>query len=169
MEVQQLGKILGDHSFSAPLSDSTLAEIGEIASLVCYPAGSMIFREGSSNPNLMLIRHGRVGLDINVPGRGPVRILTLGPGDMVAWSALFGTGEMTTSATALENTELITCCGKRLLELSQSNHEIGYQFMHRMATALANRLVATRLQLLDLFCDQSPAMALESKVPCDDT
>jgi len=159
MDGLRLGEILRELSFTSSLSDSARARIGEIATLACFPVGSVLFREGGGNPNFFLIREGRVGLDMNVPGRGPVRILTLGPGDMVGWSALIGSGEMTTSAMALENTEVIVCPGKKLMELSASNHEIGYQFMNRVAMALAHRLTSTRLQLLDLFEDPPPVLS----------
>lgn len=162
MDGQELGKILGELSFASQLPDEALTRIGEIASLECFSAGSVLFREGAGNPNLYLIRHGRVALDMTVPGRGPVRILTLGPGDMAAWSAVVGSGEMTTSATALENTEVVVCPGKKLLELSEANHEFGYRLMHRVAVALAHRLTATRLQLLDLFSNPEPASSVPS-------
>jgi hypothetical protein len=38
----------------------------------------------------------------------------------------------------------------------QSDHEFGYQFMRLLSMALAQRLTATRLQLLDLFAPASP-------------
>lgn len=168
MDGPQLGKILGELRFASPLSDAALEQIGEIASLECFASGAVLFREGVMNPNLYLIRQGRVALDMNVPGRGPVRILTLGPGDMAAWSAMIGSGEMTTSATAIENSEVIVCQGKKLLELSEANHEFGYQLMNRVAAALADRLTATRLQLLDLFSDPPPALSATLKESRDE-
>ena len=70
---------------------------------------------------------------------------------MLAWSALLGDGQMTATATALEDTRLISTAGQHLAELCNTNREFGYQLMTRVAEALAKRLVATRLQLLDLF------------------
>lgn len=157
MDGARLGKILGELSFASRLTEPALAQMGAIASLEHFSAGTVLFREGAHNPNFFLIREGRVALDMNVPGRGPVRILTLGLGDMVAWSAMIGSGEMTTSAVILEDTELVVCQGEELLRLSESNHEFGYQLMNRVAAALSHRLIATRLQLLDLFRDPPDA------------
>ena len=86
-----------------------------------------------------------------MPTRGGVRILSVGPGDMIAWSALLGDGRMTASAVAIEDTEVVAIPAADALALSETHPEFGYYLMQRVANALANRLVATRLQLLDLF------------------
>ena len=102
------------------------------------------------------IRHyvqGRVALEMNVPARGPVPILSLGPGDLVGWSALIGGGRMTATARATEDSEVVACAAKPLLEVCGRNAEVGYVLMRQLAVALSMRLVATRLQLLDLFGD----------------
>jgi hypothetical protein len=68
---------------------------------------------------------------------------------------LLGGGVMTVSASALEDTRAIAASGTELLELCRTNRELGFELMQRMAGALAQRLVATRLQLLDLFAPPS--------------
>ncbi len=119
-------------------------------------AGEVLFREGSQNADLFVIGSGTLALDMHVPGRGPTRILTLGPGELVAWSAILGDGRMTTSALAIEPAHLVAIPAERLLELCRSEPALGYQFMRAMAQAVSRRLVATRLQLLDLFSNSGP-------------
>lgn len=94
---------------------------------------------------------------MNVPGRGAVRILTLGPGEMAGWSALLDQGKMTASAVAVQDSEVIVAAADKLRQLCETNHDFGYHLMRQMAAALSERLVATRLQLLDLFADAPPA------------
>jgi CRP-like cAMP-binding protein len=60
---------------------------------------------------------------------------------------------MTASALALEATQVVSIDADELLALCEQNHTLGYQVMRRMSHSLANRLIATRLQLLDLFAD----------------
>ncbi len=96
-----------------------------------------------------------VALEMSVPERGMVRVLTLGAGDMVAWLALLGHGEMSTTAVSVEDTQAISISAPHLLEICESNPDVGYQIMRRMAQALSRRLVATRMQLLDLFSDET--------------
>jgi CRP-like cAMP-binding protein len=82
---------------------------------------------------------------------------------MVAWSALLGGGRMTTSAIAVENTQVLSLPAADVTALCESNHAFGYYLMRRMSQALADRLIATRLQLLDLFSESAPQIPLESE------
>jgi CRP-like cAMP-binding protein len=90
-----------------------------------------------------------------LPARACTRILTLGPGDIVAWSALLDEGLMTATAVATEDTELIQFSGVELRTLCDADSRLGCGLMRRVAEALADRLLATRLQLLDLFAGQA--------------
>ena len=164
METERLKKILSEQEFAARLPAKMLEQLADASRLREVPAGSTLFKEGSQSDDLYLIVEGQVVLDINFPGRGNVRILTLGAGDMVGWSALLGAGPMTTTAVAVTETRAVVAPGKKLLELCESDHEAGYQLMHRMAVALSRRLVATRLQLLDLFSDDPPKLSSEIEV-----
>lgn len=159
MDTQTLANVLGKLRFSEALPDQVIDRVAALAALRGFPADTLLFREGSQNDQLMIISVGRVALDMQVPGRGGVRIMSLGPGDMVAWSALLGGGSMTTSAVALEDTQIVAIRAADALSLCQSDPAFGYHLMRQVAQALANRLVATRLQLLDLFADTAPVVS----------
>jgi CRP/FNR family cyclic AMP-dependent transcriptional regulator len=162
VDAHVLAQVLGKLRFSASLPDEVLERLASSATLSGFPTGAILFREGSQNDRLMIITVGRVALDMNVPGRGETRILTLGPGDMVAWSALLGGGRMTTSAVAIEDTQVVSISAADALATGESNHTFGYYLMRQMGRCLADRLVATRLQLLDLFSESPSAMPLEA-------
>jgi CRP/FNR family transcriptional regulator, cyclic AMP receptor protein len=155
MEQQQLRHLLERLAFSADLPVDVLSELAAVSLLQRFAAGEVLFREGSQSQVLYLVAAGRVALDMDVPGRGQTRVLSLGPGDMLGWSALIGQGLMTTSAVTLDDCELIAISGTKLVEICDRNPEIGYPLMRRTAVALSKRLLATRLQLLDLFGDGS--------------
>ena len=164
MDTQQIQYVLQELQFSAELPASVLEPLAAKSSLHRIAAGKVLFREGSENANLYLVRSGRIAIEMNVPGRGAVRILTLGPGEVVGWSALLGQGNMTATALAVDDAELIAAAAEELRALSEANHDFGYHLMQRMASALSRRLLATRLQLLDLFGDApaDPAAALDA-------
>jgi CRP/FNR family transcriptional regulator, cyclic AMP receptor protein len=159
VDSQTLANVLRKLRFSEPLPDQVIERIAALATLRAFPADTLLFREGAQNDHLMIIARGRVALDVRVPGRGDVRVISLGPGDMVAWSALLGGGTMTTSAVAMEDTQVVAIRAADALALCQSDPVFGYHVMRQVAHALANRLVATRLQLLDLFADTAPLVA----------
>ncbi len=158
METDQLKFILEELRFSAALPSEVLERIAIAASLAHYSQGEFLFREGLDNHNLFLIREGRIALEMNVPGRGPVRLMTLGPGEMVGWSALLGQGRMTASAIVVQDAELVVSPADRLQQECAASGEFGYQLMRQMAEALSRRLVATRLQLLDLFANSASSV-----------
>ncbi len=137
--------------FAGNLPAAMLARLAAIARVVEWTEGTVIFREGDQRDDVYILRSGQVALEMNVPGRGSTRVLTVGPRELLAWSALLGDGRMTTSALAVEPTLAIAISGHELRQLCQADHEIGYHVMGQVASALSHRLLATRLQLLDLF------------------
>jgi CRP-like cAMP-binding protein len=146
---------LGSMTCLAELPATTLDRLAELARSEEYPVGHLLFREGGHNAMLYFICQGAVTLEMCVPGRGCMNLLTLGPGDLVAWSALLGSGVMTTGAHVVEPGRLLALDGGAVLALCEADHELGYHLMRRVALSLSNRLVATRLQLLDLFSTES--------------
>jgi CRP/FNR family transcriptional regulator, cyclic AMP receptor protein len=151
MDQVQLRQTLRELHFSAPLSDSTAEKLAAMLSPCDFPAGATLFEEGTFNPRLYLIVGGEIGLEMCVPARGCTRILTLGPGDLLAWSSLLGEGRMTATAIALRPAKLLTASAPDIGALCQADREFGYELMRGVAQALSKRLVATRLQLLDLY------------------
>src|SRR6188768_1026197 len=115
MQTERLSKLLRDISFSADLPDELLRKLAAISHVREFPKGAILFEEGTCNNDLYLIWSGRVALDMNVPSDGNVRILLLGPGDLVGWSAVLEVSEMTASAVATEDTEVVAVPADLLL------------------------------------------------------
>lgn len=163
MDTEKLKFVLEELHFSSALPSATVDHLAEASTAQQVPAGAMVFREGGPNDNLYLVRSGRLALEMGVPGRGAVRILTIGPGGMTGWSALLDPRKkMTTSAVALEDSEVLVAPADKLLELCEADHGFGFHLMRQMAGSLSKRLVATRLQLLDLF-SHAPSEVPSSK------
>ena len=135
------------------LSLDDLEKVARLATVESRCAGTVLFREGMISNRLFLIGQGSVALDMNVPRRVKVRILTIGPAEILGWSALLTDQRMTAMATVVEDVTLVSIPGEELKALCDSDHDVGYAVMRKMAVALAHRLLATRLQLLDLFSE----------------
>lgn len=133
-----------------------MARVAELASHHRLPMGAFVFREGELHCTAYVLQSGHVDLIMRTPGRGNQRILTLGPGDLVAWSALVGNSVMTCSALCTEDAGLIAIDAARLTDLVEGDAELGYRWMRWVAQSVSQRLLATRLQLLDLFAPLSP-------------
>ena len=65
---------------------------------------------------------------------------------------------MTATAIALEELQVMITTSEQIERLCQANQGVGYMLMHRVAASLARRLLATRLQLLDVYADEPPAV-----------
>lgn len=144
-------ELLGQLQFGTHLSPAAAAKLAPLLTVREFPAGTVLFEEGALHPWVYLIAAGDVGLEMCVPARGCTRILTLGPGDLLVWSALVGSGRMTATAVALTPTRVLAIPAEALRTLCEQDHDFGYEWMRATAAALAKRLVATRLQLLDLY------------------
>lgn len=138
--------ILGEHLEPAKLD--ALLELGELTHL---QPGSVLFREGEAIGHIFVLLAGRLNLAMHVPGRGNCHILTLGAGELVAWSAVLADGTMSCTALCVDEAKLLAVDAAKIQAEIKNDPEFGNQFMKMLASALAKRLVATRLQLLDLF------------------
>lgn len=148
-------KLLSATRFAEGLGNHHLQCMCRTARLVRFPAGSTLFQEGTIEDEIFVVITGHVRLSMSVPGRGDVTFLTAGPGDLVGWSGLISDGTMTATATTTEDSTLIALSGKRLQELCTCEKDLGYVLMKRVAQVLSQRLLATRIQLLDLFAHSS--------------
>ncbi|MFO0918808.1 MAG: cyclic nucleotide-binding domain-containing protein [Planctomycetaceae bacterium] len=149
-----LQQLTGD--FISGLPPESLAKLEEIAREEHFVPGSQLFAEGGEHPDLHIILQGHVRLEMAIPRRGRQPLLSLGTGDVLAWSALLSGGRMTASAIALDSVRTASISGVVLRGLCEADPQLGYQMMKQLATALSRRLIATRLQLLDLFQEHEP-------------
>jgi CRP-like cAMP-binding protein len=135
-----------------------VSEVLKVGQPQPFAPGAVLFREGTIHPFFHILELGSVRLDMAVPGRGRIPMLTIGPGDVLAWSALVAEGVMTSTAVALEPVTTLAFDGIRLRQLCSERPEIGYHVMKQVAGSLSRRLVATRLQLLDIFSADVPVL-----------
>ena len=118
---------------------------------VVVPDGELLGREGAVADVCYLVRRGRVGLEAQVPGSGSVRFLTVGPGELVGWSWLIPPHRWTADARAEGEVHAVALDGACLRRHCTEDPALGERLALRMAQVVAERLAATRLQLLDLY------------------
>ena len=116
-----------------------------------YDAGNYLFREGDAADQFYVVRQGAVALEIHVPAREAVIIETLHTGDLVGWSWLFPPYRWSFDARAIEPVAAIAFDGACLRGKCQTDHDLGYELMQRIAQVIIERLQATRLRLLDVY------------------
>ena len=156
MSQQELLSTLRDLRFLHDIAEEYLQQIVKVATLVEFPTGHVIFRDGEPTANIYLMVDGKVSLEVCAPGRGCQRILTVGTGELLGWSPLLEQTRSTATARAITPVRAVAINGGQVLSLCEHNPQLGFEFMRSTALALAQRLSATRMQLLDVYGEQIP-------------
>jgi len=141
---------LEGHPFLKGLGSVVLRELVAHAGRGSYAPGESIAREGDVAHAFFLIQEGKVGLEIASHDRPHLTILTLGPGDVFGWSWLVAPHRWRVDARALKFTRVLVLEGAELRRTLDRHPAEGYQFLLRFVPILAQRLDATRLQVLDV-------------------
>lgn len=142
---------LAEHPFMTEFVDEQLELIARGAGEVEFNEGAFLFREHEDADRFYLIVEGSVALKIHVPQTGPVPIQTISAGQALGWSWMMPPYKWHFDARAFSPVKAIVLDGEYLRRLFQDNSEIGYRFLRRITMVLAERLQATRLQLLDVY------------------
>ncbi len=133
------------------LSDQDIRHLASAARLVTFGKGERIFEQDRPATACWLLKQGGVVIDTVVPGRDPVLIQTLGPGDILGWSWLVSPPRWHFGAVAVEPATAIELDVATLRELAAAHPDFGYALMSRFLQVLLDRLQATRARLLDLY------------------
>ncbi len=157
MEKKAIHDLLQTHPFFEGMDRETLELIGGCGANVRIEEGEYLAQEGDESKRFYAIRHGRIAVQIRVPGRGPVTIQTLEDGDILGWSWLFPPYRWIYDARALELTRAVRFEGACIREKCERNPAMGYELMKRFAGIFAKRIEATRLQLLDVYGNATSA------------
>ncbi len=151
---------LGRHAFTRGLSADRLARLAALAISVDMPAGHRIFEEGEPAARLWLISTGRVVLDLRVLGRHRLIVETLGPGDELGLSWLSPAAQWQFGAYAQLPVTAFELPAAGLVELCETDYELGYQLTRQLLSTAISRLQAARIRILDLYAAPPAAAGL---------
>lgn len=151
VETETIVQALTEHPFLKGLNDRYLQLIAKCASSVRFEPKQYILREGQNADTFFLIRYGKVSIEVFAAGRGAITIQTVGEGEVLGWSWLIPPHQWRFDARATELTRGIALDGKYLRQQCNEEQAFGYELLKRLANVMAERLHATRLQLLDMY------------------
>jgi CRP-like cAMP-binding protein len=140
-----------------------LEQISSISHLRDYNEGDIVFRQGDAAQNVYLIVSGAVSLEICAAGSGCKQILTVSTGELLGWSSMLEQSCYTARARVLTTTRLAEINAAQFLTICERDPQFGYELMRRTAMALAKRLSATRMQLLDVYGGNLPVVPFEAE------
>ncbi len=149
--MKTLEPYLQGHPFLEGLAPEHIKLIVGCAANRRYNPGEFLFHEGEEANMMYLIRQGKVSVELFVPGRGAITIQTLDDGDVLGWAWLIPPHVWRFDARAIDLTRVIVLDGKCLRKKCEEDYRLGYEFMKRVAHLMQEQLMATRLQLLDIY------------------
>jgi CRP/FNR family cyclic AMP-dependent transcriptional regulator len=118
---------------------------------VVVKAGDRLFREGEPADTFYLVRAGRVSLSTHAPARGSIVIETLDPGEIVGWSWIVPPYVWHFDARAVDEVHAVAFDGACLRGKCEADPALGYDLMRRFAGIMLDRLLHTRLRLVDVY------------------
>jgi CRP-like cAMP-binding protein len=147
----ELVALLNATWFGANLPPEAQVRLVSIARRYQVPAGTTILTEGQLANELGIVLSGRVSLRTLVPEQGWITILTVEPGDIFGQSAIVSPYRSTSTVVALQPVDALALDGPALRAMLAADHDLAAALYPRVLQAMARRLSATRLQMLDLF------------------
>jgi CRP-like cAMP-binding protein len=155
MENSNLLELLQKHPFTQGFERKHLERLAELGHEIKFERDRIIFRERDESSFFYLLISGKVALEVTALGR-TLRVQTLSDGEELGWSSVLPSTGKHFQARALGTVRAIVFDGARLREACEVDHSFGYALMKQLLQLVAERLQATRIQLLDMY---SPAGA----------
>jgi CRP-like cAMP-binding protein len=138
-------------SFLHDIDPAHLEQIASIAEARVYDASDVLFHEGEPAEYVYLVVTGKIKLELCPSTIYQKNLMTVGPGEMLGWSAFVEECNYASTGVVVAPTQLIRIEGKRLRAICDREPEFGYDFMHRIMRALAQRLTTTWSQLAHVY------------------
>jgi CRP-like cAMP-binding protein len=139
------------HPFLRGMSEAHLEQLASCTQVVTVTVGQYLGRERETASAFYLLQTGQVAIEIHSPNKGTVRILTIGPGEVVGWSWLVPPHRWQFDARVVEAIQALALDARCLRGKCEHDHELGYQLLKHLVDVIGGRLAATRLQLLDIY------------------
>jgi CRP/FNR family transcriptional regulator, cyclic AMP receptor protein len=148
---QTISALLGQTWFAADMPADACERLAAIGEFMDYPTGSTVLQEGAPCRALGVVLKGRIALRLALPGAGERTIITVDDGDLFGWSALLPEPVATSTGVTLVPTSAVMFERERLVATLAADRDLAAAMYPRVLVAVARRLAATRLQLLDVY------------------
>jgi CRP-like cAMP-binding protein len=136
------------------LEESELEQVARIARLKSARAGEPVDVQGQPADKFYILVSGRLAVILNLDfgvAQQTYQIMTLGPGQMFAWSGLVGNPYYTAGSRALTDCSFLEFDVAALQALFEQDPRLGYVMMRLVAQTIASRLRHIQLQLAQQY------------------
>jgi CRP/FNR family transcriptional regulator, cyclic AMP receptor protein len=142
---------LAMHPFVADMPTTWLQRLSVHAAPILRPNGRRLFRADGVADKFWLVCAGDVALDFHVPGRGDVVIEHVRTGGVVGWSWQFAPYQWTLGGVVADELHALQFNAPGVRNLIGEDPELGRDLTLRFSRVLAERLLAARHRLIELY------------------
>ena len=143
-------ELLRRYPHFATVQEESLQRVAMIGVEKQFEPGDILFKEGDPADLLFVVEEGEVGLQAVLGSGDRKPVDTLVGGDIMCTSALVEPYELRFEGIARKPTKVIAIQAEKLRELFETDTEMGYRLMCRIAEAMLRRLEGARHQLAAL-------------------
>lgn len=151
VQTENLGRIIDEHPFFQGIDAKLRALLVGCAANERFEAGDYLFRNGQTANKFFLVRAGSVAVEVDVPGKPPIIIETVGEGEVLGWSWIVPPHVSSFDARAMTLTRALSFDATCLRRKMEADCVLGYEVLRRFVPMMAHRLQSARLQMLDLY------------------
>ena len=149
MTAADVGTALRRQPLMREFTPSQFDQLMRIADVVEFEPNEVIHREGDESDRLFVVLRGHVAIEL--AGQHEVlRVETVGPGGEFGWSSMLQGAGRYFQSRALDGVQAMAFEASDLRQMCEEDARFGYALMSRLLAVVAERLQATRLQIVDM-------------------
>ncbi|MBI4557851.1 MAG: cyclic nucleotide-binding domain-containing protein [Candidatus Hydrogenedentes bacterium] len=152
--MEDVSALLAAHPFLAGMAGEHISRLAQSATEASFDEHESLFRVGEPAQTCFLVIRGQVDLEVFDQRRGPIIIQTIEDGGVVGWSWVVPPYRWSFDARAVAPTQAIALQAAHVREACEKDSDLGYELFKKCATVIADRILAVRMQLVDIYTKQ---------------
>ena len=142
---------LSSHEFLSGVDEAHILTLAQFTYEDVLEGNDYVFHAGEPADHCYLIRDGLVSLEVYDPRRGGLTLEKLGINRVLGWSWLIPPHLWTFDARAINRTTVLALDAARFRKAMDADHELGYHMLKRFTVVFADRLRASRSQMMHTY------------------
>jgi CRP-like cAMP-binding protein len=150
MKNKPLSDLMVVHPFFEGMDRSHVDFIAGCAENRRFKAGQFMMLMGKDAQEFYMIRSGRVAVEMDA-GNRTYNVQTIGEGGIIGWSWLHPPLSTRYDVRVIEDVSAFAFNAQCVREKCEADHEFGFNITRRFMKLVIERLMATRVQLAELY------------------